>query len=191
MATLWQDLSFGARILWKRPGFTLVAIITLALGIGANTAIFSVVNAVLLRPLPYHESERIMALWPDRPGSSYQGVSEAKFVFWKSHTQSFEGLSSSKGVGSGINLSGGAESEFVTGVRVSADFFQVLGVNPFIGRAFTPEEDSPAGKNVVILSHNLWRQHFAGDPSITGKLASLNGDNYVIVGVLPRDFRYE
>ena len=191
MGTLLQDLSFGARILWKRPGFTLVAIITLALGIGANTAIFSVVNAVLLRPLPYHESERIMALWPDRPGSSYQGVSEAKFVFWKSHTQSFEGLSSSKGVGSGINLSGGAESEFVTGVRVSADFFQVLGVNPFIGRGFTAEEDSPAGKNVVILSHSLWRQHFAGDPSITGKLASLNGDNYVIVGVLPGDFRYE
>jgi len=190
MGTLLQDLSFGARILWKRPGFTLVAVITLALGIGANTAIFSVVNAVLLRPLPYHQSERIMAMWPDRPGSSYQGVSEAKFVFWRSHSQSFEGLSASKGVGSGINLSGGAESEFVTGVRVSADFFQVLGVNPFIGRAFTPEEDSPAGKNVVILSHGLWRQHFAGDPSIAGKLASLNGDNYVIVGVLPEDFQY-
>jgi putative ABC transport system permease protein len=188
--TLWQDLRYGVRMLLQRPGFTLVAVITLALGIGANTAIFSVVNAVLLRPLPYQEPERIMALWPDRPGSSYQGVSETKFVFWKAHNQNFDGLAASTGVGSGINLSGGDEPEFVTGIRVSADFFRVLGVNPFIGRGFTAEEDSPGGEKVIILSHGLWQQHFAADPFIAGKTASLNGNNYTIVGVLPAGFQY-
>lgn len=190
LETLWQDIRYGARMLMKKLGFTLVAVITLALGIGANTAIFSVVNAVLLRPLPYQEPDRIMGLWPDRPGSGFQGVSETKFVYWKAHNQSFDGLAATTGVGSGINLSGGDEPEFVTGVRVSADFFRVLGIYPFIGRDFTAEEDSPAGENVIILSHSLWQQHFGADPSIAGKTASLNGNNYTIVGVLPVGFQY-
>src|SRR5262249_17250899 len=156
MQTLWQDLRYGARMLLKKPGFTLVAVITLALGIGANTAIFTVVNAVLLRPLAYHEPERIMALWPDRPGSDFQGVSEAKFVFWRAESRSFDGLAATQGVGSGINLSGGNEPEFVSGMRVSVDFFRVLGVTPALGRGFTAEVNYPRGGGVGVLSHELW-----------------------------------
>ncbi|MCI0390043.1 MAG: ABC transporter permease [Acidobacteria bacterium] len=190
MHTLLQDFRYGLRVLLKQPSFTLVAVITLALGIGANTAIFTVVNAVLLRPLPYQEPERIMALWPDRPGSSFQGVSPAKFVYWRAQSKFFEGIAATQGVGSGINLSGGNEPEFVSGVRVSADFFRVLGVNPAIGRGFTPEEDAPGGERVVMLSNALWQRRFNADPEIAGKTVSLNGDNYMVVGVLPEGFRY-
>jgi putative ABC transport system permease protein len=190
MRTIWQDLSFGVRILLKKPVFTLVAILTLSLGIGANTAIFSVVNAVLLRPLDYPEPEKIMALWPARGGGSFQGVSEAKYLFWRANAQSFDGLTATTGVGSGINLAGGDEPEFVTGSRVSADFFKVLGVNPVIGRGFTLEEDSPNGDAVVILSNELWRRRFNADPSISGKSVSLNGTSYTVVGVMPEGFRY-
>src|SRR5207247_7684084 len=159
-----NNIRYSLRMWLKKPGFTLISVLTLALGIGATTAIFTVVNAVLLRPLPYPEPERIMALWPARPGSSYQGVSEAKFVFWREHSQSFAAVAATQGIGSGVNLSGGNESEFVSGVRVSADFFRVLGVHPVIGRDFTDEEDSLAGVRVVILSDGVWRRRFAADP---------------------------
>jgi len=180
MQTFLRDFRFGVRMLLKKPGFTAIAVITLALGIGANTAIFTVVNAVLLKPLAYHEPERIMALWPDRPGSSFQGVSETKFVFWRAESRSFDGLAATQGVGSGINLSnpsGGNEPEFVTGMRVSVDFFRVLGVAPALGRGFTAEEDSPTGERVVVLSHELWRRRFNADPALVGKTVSLNGNN--------------
>jgi putative ABC transport system permease protein len=190
MQTLLQDLRYGTRLLLKKFGFTSIAILTLALGIGANTAIFSVVNAVLLRPLPYHEPDRIMALGPDWPDADFQGVSETKFVFWRAHSQSFAGLAATTGVGSGINLTGGSEPEFITGARVSADFFRVLGVDPALGRGFTAEEDSPTGGQVLILSHNLWQQRFGADPQVAGKTAALNGNNYTIVGVMPAGFEY-
>jgi putative ABC transport system permease protein len=190
MQTLWQDLRYGARMLRKNPGFTLIAVATLSLGIGANTAIFTVVNAVLLRPLSYPEPERIMRLAPDWPNASFRNASEPKFVFWRERSQSFDGVAATIGIGSGVNLSGAGEPEFVAGVRVSADFFRVLGVNPAIGRGFTKEEDSPNGERVVILSHGLWQRRFGADPAIAGKNVSINGDPYTVVGVLPEGLRY-
>src|SRR5215813_2892185 len=113
LTNFWQDCRYAVRLFISRPAFTLISVVTLALGIGATTAIFTVVNAVLLRPLPYPEPERIMALWPDRPGMNFQGVSEPKFVFWRDHSQAFEGVAATQGVGSGVNLSGGSEPEAV------------------------------------------------------------------------------
>src|SRR5215813_45665 len=190
MQTLIQDLRYGARMLMKKPGFTLIAVITLALGIGANTAIFTVVNAVLLRPLSYSEPERIMRLAPEWPNVSFRNASEPKFIFWREHSQAFDGVAATIVIGSGVNLSGGSEPEFVTGVRVSADFFRVLGVNPAIGRGFTKEEDSPNGERVVILSHGLWERRFGADPAMAGKSVSINDNPYTVVGVMPEDFRY-
>jgi len=190
MQTLLQDLRYGARMLMKKPGFTLIAVITLALGIGANTTIFTVVNAVLLRPLSYPEPERIMRLAPEWPNASFRNASDSKFVFWREHSQSFDGVAATMGVGSGVNLSGGSEPEFVAGVRVSADFFRVLGMNPAIGRGFTKEEDSPNGERVVILSHGLWRRRFGADLSVAGRSVLINGDHYTVVGVMPEGFRY-
>jgi predicted permease len=190
MQTLLQDLRYGGRMLLKKPGFTLIAVITLALGIGANTAIFTVVNAALLRPLSYPEPERIMSLAPDWPNASFRGASEPKFIFWREHSQSFDGVAAMTGIGSGVNLSGGGEPEFVAGVRVSADFFRVLGVNPAVGRGFTKEEDSLNGGRVAVLSDGLWRRRFGADPAIAGKGVSINGDLYTVVGVMPEDFRY-
>src|SRR6266545_1374394 len=155
MQSLIQDLRYGARMLLKKPGFTLIAVITLALGIGANTAIFTVVNAALLRPLSYPEPERIMRLAPDWSNVSFRSASEPKFVFWSGQSQSFDGVAATIGIGSGVNLSGGNEPEFVSGVRVSADFFRVLGAHPAIGRDFTKEEDSPSGEeghNYTVLA---------------------------------------
>jgi putative ABC transport system permease protein len=190
MQNLMQDLRYGTRMLLKRPGFTLIAVITLALGIGANTAIFTVVNAVLLRPLAYPEPERIMRLAPDWPNASFRSASEPKFIFWRERSQSFDSIAATIGIGSGVNLSGGSEPEFASGVRVSADFFRVLGVNPYIGRGFTKEEDSPSGERVVIMSYGLWQRRFGADPAIAGKSVSINGDSYTVVGVAPEDFRY-
>src|SRR5262245_42338541 len=190
MQTLWQDLRYGARMLLKNPGLTLIAVITLAVGIGANTAIFSVVDAALLRPLSYPEPERIMQLAPDLSNSSFRGASEPKFIFWRERSQSFDGVAAIIEIGSGVNLSGGGEPEFVEGVKISADFFRALGVNPAIGRGFTKEEDSPSGERVVILSHGLWLRRFGADPAIAGKSVSINGDSYAVVGVMPEGFRY-
>lgn len=190
MNSLWLDLRYGVRMLSKKPAFTLIAVMTLALGIGATTAIFTVVNAVLLRPLPYAEPERIVSLSPDHADSRFGSASETKFVFWRAHSQSFEGVAATTGIGSGVNLSGGSEPEFVHGVRVSADFFRVLGVHPAIGRDFTQEEDAPTGDRVVILTDGLWRRRFGGDPALLGKTVAINANDYTVVGVMPAVFRY-
>jgi predicted permease len=174
----------------KRPLFTLVALVTLALGIGATTAIFTVVNAVLLRPLAYLEPDRIMSLSPDLAGSSFQGVSESKFVFWRGHAEAFEAVAATAGIGSGVNLSGGNEAEFIRGTRVSFDFFRVLGVHPASGRDFTQEEDTPGGEQVAILSDGLWRRRFGADPELLGKAVSINSKEYTVVGIMTPGFRY-
>lgn len=188
MGAILQDLRYGLRMLLKKPGFTSIAVITLALGIGATTAIFTVVNAVLLRPLPYDHPERIMSLAPGFPGSS--NASETKFVFWRDQNTSFDAVAATTGIGSGVNLSGGNEPEFVSGVRVSADFFRVLGVHPALGRGFTAEEDSPSGEQVVILTDSLWRRRFGGDPQLLGKPVAINSRDFIVVGVMPPSFRY-
>ena len=188
MGGILHDLRYGLRMLLNKPGFTSIAVITLALGIGATTAIFTVVNAVLLRPLPYDQPDRIMSLAPGFPGSS--NASETKFVFWRDQNQSFDSVAATTGIGSGVNLSGGNEPEFVSGVRVSADFFRVLGVHPVLGRDFTNEEDSPSGERVVILTDSLWRRRFGGDPQLPGKTVAINARDFTVVGVMPPGFRY-
>ncbi len=189
MDTLLQDLRYAGRMLLKRPGFTLVAIVTLALGIGANTAIFSVVNAVLLRPLPYPASERLMWIGQQFP-DGLAAAGEPKFLFWREQSRSFEAMAVYQGFGGGGNLAGGNEAEYVEGVRVSNDFFRVLGVSPAIGRAFTTEEDSPGGERVVILSDGLWRRRFGADAGLIGKTISLNGRSVSVVGVMPSHFQF-
>jgi putative ABC transport system permease protein len=192
MQTLWQDLRYGVRMLLKKPGFTLIAFFTLALGIGANTAIFTVVNAVLLRSLPYPESERLMEVGRAYAGSDdVNAFSEPKFVFMRDNNQSFEAVTATQGMGSNTYLADESQTEYISGLMVSADFFRVLGVLPARGRGFTKEEDSPAGERVVILSDGLWRRRFGSDTGIIGKTISLNGNGCAVVGVMPPGFEYD
>ena len=190
MRMFWQDLRYGIRTLLRQPGFTVVAVVTLAIGIGATTAIFSVVNAVLLRPLPYPEADRLVFVGQQYKGE-IAGVGEPKFLFWREQSQSFEAMACySNFGGAGGNLSGGHEAEYVSGLRVSEDYFRALGVYPALGRTFTHEEDSPGGARVGILSDGLWRRSFGADKGVIGKTAMLNGQPLTIVGVMPPQFRF-
>ncbi|MDT7604748.1 MAG: putative transport system permease protein [Acidobacteriota bacterium] len=187
--TLIQDVRFGARMLRKDFGFTLVSVLTLALGIGATTAIFSVVNAVLLRPLPYPEADRLLYVG-QQYRSGIAGSGEPKFLFWREQSQSFEALACSSSFGgAGGNLSGGTEAQYVRGLRVSEDFFRVLGIYPAQGRAFTHDEDMPGGASVAILSDKLWQRSFGGDTGIIGRTVTLNDQPMTVVGIMPPQFR--
>ena len=192
MQTLWQDLRYGARMLLKQPGFTLIAVVTLALGIGANTAIFSVVNAVLLRPLPYAEPGRLVSVWetnkknPDGRGS----VAYPNFYDWRAQSKSFEGLASY--YTNSVTLTGQAGALNARMGIVSAELLALLGAKPQLGRLFTAAEGK-AGNNTghaVILSHSLWQRRFSGDPHIAGQALTLNGKSFNIVGVMPAGFQY-
>ena len=189
MRVLWQDLCFGARMLINKPGFTLIAILTLALGIGANTAIFTIVNAVLLRPLPYPESERLMEIGRAFGYPYVDALSEPKFVFLRDNANSFEGITAIQGAGS-LYLSDESQAEYVNGLRVTADFFRVLEVAPARGRAFTAAEDSPGGERVAILSDGFWRRRFGKDEAVVGKSIELNGVRHEIIGVMPASMEY-
>ncbi|MGH9936485.1 MAG: ABC transporter permease, partial [Blastocatellia bacterium] len=189
MNTLWQDLRYGARMLLKNPGFTLIAVVTLALGIGANTTIFSVVNAVLLRPLPYQEPERLAQVWETwLPGEVSSGrVSPNNFADWRKQARSFDEL--------GAywlwlyTLTGTNEPTEVAGMKVSANFFATLGVSPQLGRAFLPEEEQPEKNRVAIISHGFWQRRFGGDAAVIGRTLRLDDGGYTVVGVLRPDFR--
>ncbi|HEX8687621.1 MAG TPA: ABC transporter permease, partial [Pyrinomonadaceae bacterium] len=190
MRTLWQDLRYGARTLLKSPGFTAVAVLTLALGVGANTAIFSVVNAVLLRPLPYGEPERLVHVywrWDKGAGDS---VSAATYAFWKEHARSFEESAGYAATNSGFNLAGGAEPRRVRGLKVSEGFLRTLGVRPALGRDFAAEEDRPGGPCAALVSHALWRDYLGGGSGALGRQVELNGRACAVVGVLPADFQF-
>lgn len=185
MQSLLQDLRYGARMLLKNPGFTAIAVLTLALGIGATTAIFSVVNAVLLRPLPYPEADRLLTVEQQYP-DGLAGAGEPKFLFWREQSRSFESMAAySPFGGADGNLSGGNEAEYVRGLRVSADFFRVLRVFPALGRAFTTEEDARGGDRVAILSDGLFQRRFGGDKGLIGRTALFNDKPIMIVGVMP------
>jgi putative ABC transport system permease protein len=189
MQTLWQDMRYGARMLRKQPGFTLIAVLTLALGIGANTAIFSVVNSVLLRPLPYEAPDRLVYVWDSNPTAGFPrfASSPPNFADWRQEQQSFEYLAAF--LGWSFNLTGRGEPERLLGARISAEMFPLLGVKPLLGRTFLPEEDK-AGKNrVALLSQALWRRRFGEDRNAIGQSITLNGESYTIVGVIPPDFR--
>jgi putative ABC transport system permease protein len=188
--TLIQDLRYGARTLLKNPVFTLVAVVTLALGIGMNTAIFSVVYSVLLRPLPYSAPEKLMAVYSMRPqmNSFRNVVSAPDFVDWRAQNKVFDAMSAY--TGSSYTLTGSDQPERFNGLSVSANFFQTLGVKPLLGRAFLPEEEEAGRNRVAVLSHDLWQRRFGADPNLVGKTVSLNGESYVVVGVTPDDFRF-
>jgi putative ABC transport system permease protein len=186
--TLLQDVRFGARVLARHKGFTFVAVLTLALGIGANTAIFSVVNAVLLRPLPYENSDELVQIWGTQPQLDTAPMSPANFLDWREQNRVFERVAAYNG--QNFNLSGVDEPERIRATRVSADLFELLRVRPTLGRAFLPEEDQYGNHRVVILSHGLWQRRFGANPEILGKTLTLNDQSYVVVGVMPPDFSF-
>ena len=190
MSELWQDVRYGWRTLRARLGFTFAAILALALGIGANTAIFSVVSAVLLKPLPYPAPERLVWLWENNPGSDIkkEPASIPNFRDWRSQNQSFEELT---GCARTIaNLTGTGEPERLVGASVVANFFTTLRVAPMLGRAFLAEENTPGQNRVVVLSHSLWQRRFGADRDIAGRTITLNGNPHTIVGVMPADFKH-
>ncbi|MCI0387432.1 MAG: ABC transporter permease [Acidobacteria bacterium] len=189
MQTLIQDLRYGARMLLKKPGFTLIAVITLALGIGANTAIFSVVNAVLLRPLPFKEPDRLMTVWSSdlRRGDRQGNVSYPDLIDWRAQNQSFEHLAVFRT--RSFALTGSDEPLRLNGAVVSADLFALLGISPSMGRGFRTEEDNP-GKRVVVLGHSLWQRRFKSDPQVVGRNITLDEASYTVVGVMPAGFQF-
>jgi len=189
-----QNLRFAFRILAKQPLFTAIVILTFALGIGANTAVFSVLNAVLLRPLPFKEPQNIVALGEfDRrdkadPGTDIESISYLDYVDWRDQTKVFERVAvyTNQSV---ATLSNGSEATHVQGESVSADLFPLLGVQPILGRVFLPKEDEP-GNHVVILSHDLWQRQFGGDRGVIGKTVTLDSQQYQVIGVMPPRFTY-
>src|SRR5213596_2706270 len=184
-----NDLKFAIRQLLKNCGFTAVAVLTLALGIGANTAIFSVVNAVLLRPLPFSDPSRLIALGEGFPGMGYPkvGFSAPDFAIFLRQQRSFSALGAFRD--EHVDISGHGEPERVTAARVSASLFPMLEAKPMLGRAFAPEEDAP-GHNVAILSYELWQRRYGGEANIIGKTIELDRQPYAVIGVMPRDFRF-
>lgn len=182
-----QDLRFGARQLLRSRGLTIAAVLTLALGVGATAAIFSVVDAVVLRPLPFHAPERVVALgWESATGRG--AVSGANFLDWREQTASFERMAAF--VETGFTLTGGELPELLSGARVSADYFAVFGVQPLLGRTFLPEEDEPGRGRVAVLSARTWARHFGSAPDVLGRSVQLNGAEHTIVGVMPPSFDY-
>ena len=182
-STLWQDIKYGARMLLKNPGVTIIVIIALALGIGANTAIFSVVNAVLLQPLPYHESDRLVFLNEKSPVLDEMSISYPNFLDWRNQNQTFEKMGVSNYAS--YNLTGAGEAERIVTGQVSADLFAVLRVNALHGRVFTNEEDKPGGTPVVVLGYPLWQRRFGGQTSILNQAITLNNKSYTVIGIMP------
>ena len=183
MNTLLQDLRYGVRMLLKHPLVTVIAVLTLALGIGANTAIFSVVNAVLLNPLPYKQPDRLVALWENVPGHGRWRTAPANFFDWKKQNTVFEDVVAFGA--STMTLTGTGEPEQLLGSRVSSGYFAVAGVDPILGRAFLPEEHERGKDQVVILGYNFWQRRFGGDKNIINRSLRLDGANYTVVGVMP------
>jgi predicted permease len=184
MQILWQDLRFGLRMLLKRPGFTLIAVITLALGIGATTAIFSVVNGVLLRPLDYQDPQEIVTLLNHGGGP----VSPANFLDLRAGSQSFAEMAAAEAWGG--TLASSDKPEQVSGLRMGDGLFQLLGVQPLLGRALQSEDFQPGKDHVLVLSHKLWQRAFAGDAGIIGQQLTLSGESYTVVGVMPPQFQF-
>ena len=193
MNSLLQDILYGIRVLRSKPAFAAIAVITLALGIGANTAIFSVVNAVLLRPLPFREPDRLVRVWHTPPAKSFPGmdrfsVSAANYIDWKRDNHVFEQMAMYSY--RGLTLTGVAQPQQVDASAVGAGFFETLGVAPMFGRVFSPGEDQPGRTNVAILSYRFWQEHFGSNPDVVGHDIAMDGQNFLIAGVMPPSFRY-
>lgn len=197
MRRMWQDVKYAARTLVKSPGYTVVAVLTLALAIGANTAIFTVVDAALLRSLPYREPDRLVHLWETRTNRQF-GQMEASypnFVDWQQQNTVFESIAGYNGTN--FTLVGQGTPERISATRVTANFFAVLGVEPQLGRAFRPEEESGAGPDGIgaggpaaIVTHGFWQRRLGASREALGTQVNLSGTSFTIVGVLPRDFHF-
>ncbi|HEX8144123.1 MAG TPA: ABC transporter permease [Pyrinomonadaceae bacterium] len=187
---LWQDLRFGTRMLWKNPGFTAVSVLTLALGIGANSAIFSIVNAALLEPLPYPNSEGLVMVWGNfqRLNMNRLGVSAPEFFDYKSQNDVFSEVAAYQPLT--FNLTQSDEPERISGARVSATLFTLLGTQPLAGRTLLEEEERPDRSRVAVLSQRLWQRRFNSDRALIGKSVALDGESYTVVGIMPQGFRF-
>src|ERR1043166_912692 len=190
MRVLSHDLRYSFRALLRRPGFTVVAVLTLALGVGASTAIFSVVNGVLLRPLPYPQPERLVQVWETNTKRGWLGdtVSPQNFEDWQAQSRSFETMSAYEY--ESFVLTGGDAPERLIGIKASSAFMDVLGVRPALGRGFLPGEDARGARRVVVLSDRLWRRHFGGRADALGQSVTLDGEPYTVVGVMPAAFSF-
>ncbi len=185
---LWRDVRFAVRSLAKNPGFTAVAVIVIAVGIGANTAVFSVIDTVLLKPLSYPEPKSLVQLTNTGAQGSFPMASVPKFNIWRQQTKIFQYVAGYDQGGAGLNLTGGNDPEQVQGVHVTADYFSLFGAPMVAGRTFTSEENSPNGGRVVVLSYGLWKRRFGGDPSVVGRNIQLDGQPFLVVGVVGRSF---
>jgi putative ABC transport system permease protein len=185
-----QDVKYGWRMLWKSPAFTAVALTVVALGIGANTAIFSVVDIVLLRPLPFAEPDRLVAVWEDAThmGFPHNTPAPANFIDWKKQNQFFSDMAAL--ADRTLNLTGDGEPEKLDGYVAGWNLFPLLGVKPALGRTFLPEEDRPGGPKVLLVSHGLWKRRFGGDPGLVGREIRVNDENHTVVGVMPPEFQF-
>jgi predicted permease len=185
---MWQDLRYGVRMLLKKPGFTLTVVITLALGIGANTAVFSLVNAGLLKPLPLSESEQLMMVYTRTPGEPFDWVAYPDLMDWRAQSRSFSELSAL--IDNGVNLTGHGDPTRVVGGYVSANFFKLLRVEAASGRTFLPDEDRQGAEPVIVLSHAVWQNQLGADPDLIGQPINVSGQVFTVVGILPQDFYF-
>jgi len=186
--SVWRDIRFALRSLLKAPGFTVIAILVIAVGIGANTAVFSVINTVLLKPLTYPDPQSLVHLINTGAQGDFPGANVPKFNIWHQQAGIFQQVAAYDSGGAGLNLSGSDKPEQVQGVHVSADYFSILGAPVVAGRTFTGAEDSPHGGNVVVLSYGLWKRRFGGNRDLVGNNIQLNGQPYQVVGIIGRDF---
>jgi putative ABC transport system permease protein len=186
LETLWQDVRFGLRMLRKNPGFTAVILITLALGIGANTAIFSIVNGVLLKPLPYEQPSQLVQVWEASPEDKQNSVSPGAFLDWRDNNTVFDSLSLCQQMD--VNLTSQGDPERVHGLGLSASGLRVLRAHPEFGRSFAPDEEQPGKDKVILLTHEFWRRRFGGATNVLNGTIQLDGENYTVIGVLPPRF---
>jgi predicted permease len=191
MGTLAADLKHAFRMFRQNPGFTATAVAALALGIGANTAIFSVINAVILKPLPFPDADRIVVLMNSSPQGAGAAASVPKYNVWRRQTQALDDVAAYDTGGPGLNLSGGDRPEQLKGIHVSHEFFRLFGASTVLGRTFTAEEDRPRGGNVAVLASGLWQRRFGSDAGIVGKAIVLGGEQYTVVGVVARNFAFD
>jgi putative ABC transport system permease protein len=185
---VWRDLRFARRSLAKTPGLTVIAILVVAVSIGLNTAVFSVINTVLLKPLTYPNPQSLVQLMTTGPRGSFRGANVPMFNIWRQQPGIFEKIAGYDSGGAGLNLTGGDNPEQVQGIHVTADYFSMFGAPVVLGRTFTAAEDTPNGGHVVILSNGLWKHRFGSDPKIVGTTIQLEGQSYLVVGVIGRSF---
>ncbi len=195
MRTFLSDIRYAVRMWSRSPGFVAVAVATLALGIGANTTMFSIVNATLLRPLPFPNPDRLVVLWEGRASNpdpnTFNIFSLPNYRDLKARSRTLADIALFDSAGKGYNLTSGGEPEQVSGLRVTASFFRVLGVSPFLGRGFTDDEEQTGRDRVVVLSYGLWSRRYGADPTLVGRTIAMDGQAYTVVGVMPASFQFQ